>query len=133
MSQLEEIKTNTSAREARSRSQSAISEASARQPRLSRVFSAQHLDDHSDYHSHGEHYNQQLEPTSNDDSDSAEEGEREKDRETDNGELRDGITNERDVEAPLEKTKSSRSIKDPNLVSTKVVQAKVIVLIKRTR
>lgn len=133
MSQLEEIKTNTSARKTRSRSQPEPSEASARQPRLSRVFSAQHIDDHSHYHSYGEHHDQQSESTSSDDSDCAEEVEREKDRETGDGELRDGVVNERDVEAPLEKTKSSRSVKDPNLVSTKAVQPKVIILIERIR
>lgn len=117
MSQLEEIKTNTDARKIRSRSQPAPSEATTRQPLLSRVFSAQHIDDHSNYHSYGEHHDQQLQPTTSDDSDFAEDVESEKDRETGNGELRDRVVNERDVEAPLEKTKSSRSTKDPNLVS----------------
>lgn len=117
MNQLEEIKSNTSTRKTRSRSQPAPSEASARQPRLSRVFSAQHIDDYSHYHSYGEHQDQQLQPTTSDDSDFAEDVEIEKDREPGDGELRDRVVNERDVEAPLEKTKSSRSTKDPNLVS----------------
>lgn len=87
MSQLEQIETNTSALKTNSRSQPAPSEASARQPRLSQVFSAQHVVDHSRYHSYGEHHHQQSVPTSSDDSDFAEKVEL---CETGDGELRDG-------------------------------------------
>jgi len=134
MSQLEEIKSNASTRKTRSRSQPAHSEASARPPRLSRVFSAQHIDDHSHYHSYDEHHGQQSEPTSSDDSDFADQIEHEDDREAGDSvgdeytEIRDGVANEQDVEAALEKTKSSRTIKDPNLVSTDAVSAKAIKL-----
>ncbi len=48
-------------------------------------------------------------------------------------ETRDGVFNEGDVEAPLEKTKSARSVKDPKLVSTKAVPAQLIILNERTR
>jgi len=139
MSQLGEIKANTSTRKTRSRSQPATSKASARPPRLSRVFSAQHFDDHSHYHSYGEHHSQQSEPTSRDDSEFVEKVEYEDDREAgdsaedDYVETRDGVFNEGDVEAPLEKTKSARSVKDPNLVSMKAVPAQVIILSERTR
>lgn len=122
MSQIEPIKTNTSNCR-RSRSKSAHSEASARPPYLSRVFSAQHFDDHSHYHSDEEKHGQQIDRTSTEDSDISEKVDKEEERENggNNGddftETREGVVNERDVEAPLEKIKSSRSIKDPNLVT----------------
>ena len=79
-----------------------------RRPNLSRIFSAQYLDDHSVYH----HDN---EAASDDDTDTdvSEELTQEENEETRKDWLK------RDLEAggaPLEKKKTSRSVKDPNLV-----------------
>ena len=98
----------------------------ARAPPLQRVFSAQHLDDVSNYH-HGDHDaphndrdddNQSSDESEKirkeDDDDAAEEGEDEV------PESRMGVPDTRDLEANLEKKQSKksskRSIKDPNLV-----------------
>ena len=135
MSALEPIRTNNSARRTRSRSQSAPSASSNRQPRLSRVFSAQHLDDHSHYHGHDERHGQQLEATSSEESDYTEKVEREEEKELggntgeESTEIREGIVNERDVEAPLERIKSTRSVKDPNLVSMSQLQRMVVLIL----
>ncbi|CAF9903865.1 MAG: hypothetical protein ALECFALPRED_003017 [Alectoria fallacina] len=90
---------------------------------LQPVFSAQHLDDVSDYHD-GDHqskhhdadndtdYSSELEHVRNDDYDeAAREGKDEV------AEVRMGILDTRDLEANLEKKQTTRSIKDPNLVS----------------
>ena len=66
MSHLEPTKTYNSGRFSRSRS--ATLETSARRSRLSRVFSAQHIDDNSHYHSHDELRDQQLESPPTEDS-----------------------------------------------------------------
>ena len=91
------------------------------QPRLSGVFTGQHLDDQSHYQKErgetaregqtGESQSYALVDLENEidrasQSTSAEEP-------TEN---REGIVNEHDVEAPLEKARSSRSVKDPDLV-----------------
>ena len=89
---------------------------------LQRVFSAQHLDDISNYHD-GDHdskeqdgnieteYSDELEQVRNEDDDeAARKGEDEV------PEVRMGVLDTRDLEANLEKKKSTRSIKDPNLV-----------------
>ena len=98
----------------------------ARATPLQRVFSAQHLDDVSNYH-HGDHDaphndrdndNQSSDESekirNEDDDDAAEEGEDEV------PESRMGVPDTRDLEANLEKKQSKksskRSIKDPNLV-----------------
>lgn len=97
----------------------------ARAPSLQRVFSAQHLDDVSDYH-HGDHdaphndrindteFSDESEKIRDEDNDDAE-----KESEDEVPESRMGIPNMRDLEANLEKKqRSQRSIKDPNLVRT---------------
>lgn len=94
-------------------------------PHLHRFFSAQHLDDQSVYHaehdiqseddssSTGYELSEQL--TEKDDEEAQEHGQDQVDEE------RMGVPNERDLEAakgpPLEKRPTSRSVKDPNLVS----------------
>ncbi|CAD6564492.1 MAG: hypothetical protein ASARMPRED_004439 [Alectoria sarmentosa] len=96
---------------------------SASRLHLQHVFSAQHLDDVSDYHD-GDHeskhhdadndtdYSSELEHVRNDDYDeAAREGKDEV------AEVRMGIPDTRDLEANLEKKQTTRSIKDPNLVS----------------
>ena len=89
---------------------------------LQRVFSAQHLDDISNYHDGDHHskehdgdietqYSDELEQVRNEDYDeAARKGEDEV------PEVRMGVPDTRDLEANLEKKKSTRSIKDPNLV-----------------
>ena len=89
---------------------------------LQPVFSAQHLDDVSDYHD-GDHqskhhdadndtdYSSELEHVRNDDYDEA--ARKGKDEVA---EVRMGILDTRDLEANLEKKQTTRSIKDPNLV-----------------
>ena len=123
MSQFEQPKTNPSTRQARSRSNSTRSEASAHQPRVSRVFSAQHIDDSSYYHGHADLHSEKLEATPAEGSDfcekvAIEDGLGAGDDVAECSETREGIVNERDLEAPLEKTKSARSARDPNLVGT---------------
>ena len=94
----------------------------ASQPHLERLYSAQHLDDVSIYHSgdHESNYDDddnetkdidELEQVRNQDYDEAsEKGEDEV------PEVRMGISDTRDLEPNLEKKQSRRSIKDPNLV-----------------
>ena len=93
---------------------------------LQRVFSAQHLDDISDYH-HGDH-----DAPHNDrenDTESSDESEKIRDEDNDDAaedgedevpESRMGVPDTRDLEANLEKKQSKksskRSLKDPNLV-----------------
>lgn len=93
-------------------------------PHLHRFFSAQHLDDQSLYHvdhdiqheddssSTESDLSQQV--TEKDDEDTRKQGRDEIDEE------RMGVVNERDLEAvmpSLEKRQTTRSVKDPNLVS----------------
>lgn len=92
-------------------------------PRLTNVYSAQHLDDVSDYHG-GDHDSQyrdhggetsdldNLEKARQDDYDDAE-----KYGDEDDSEVRDGVPNTKDLESKLEKKPTTRSIKDPNLVN----------------
>ena len=110
------------------------SRASSPNPGLSRLISGRHLDDHAQYHGAGYHgeQQQQQEEVFDDDGSSDETDLTEKDtRETGDiepesgdivSEVRDGIEDERDVEAgpKLEKsrtTRSGRSARDPNLVT----------------
>jgi hypothetical protein len=76
-------------------------------PELHRIYSTHHLDDHSVYHQHV------------DDSESSSDTDGTGEEIVD--EVRFGIRDERDVEAStaarLEKKKSTRSVKDPNLVT----------------
>jgi multidrug resistance protein len=94
-------------------------------PGLNRLFSGRHLDDHSQYHGHG--YHDHAEEESADDTDIADEKEESaaglgQESSADiEPEVRDGIEDERDIEAgpKLEKEKTSRSRRsqrDPNLV-----------------
>ena len=91
-------------------------------PQLTRVFSAQHLDDVSHYHS-GDHdsailgeddeteYSDELDRVTNEDYDEAA-----RERGDEVPEVRMGVRDARDIEAKLEKKHTTRSIKDPNLV-----------------
>ena len=89
-------------------------------PRLSRVLIGQHLDDQSHYQERGEVFGEgrvdqsQSYPLGN-----LENGNAAVSQSTiaeEHMENREGIVNEHDVEAPLEKARSSRSVKDPDLV-----------------
>lgn len=94
----------------------------ASRPNIPHVFSAQHLDDVSNYHGgdfEAEHqdedieteYSDELEQVRDEDYDeAAREGKEEV------PEVRMGVLDVRDLEANLEKKQSTRSIKDPNLV-----------------
>ncbi len=88
---------------------------------LTQVYSAQHLDDASNYHGGDHVFNQdegnetdcsdKLEQVRNQDyDDAAREGEDEF------SEVRMGVLDIRDLEANLEKKPTTRSVKDPNLV-----------------
>ena len=94
----------------------------ARRPEIQHVFSAQHLDDISNYYG-GDHdskyqdddieteYSDEHEQVTDEDYDeAARKGEDEV------PEVRMGIRDARDLEANLEKKPTTRSIKDPNLV-----------------
>ena len=94
----------------------------ANRPPLQHVFSAQHLDDVSNYHAgdHDPEYqdddnetecSDELEQVRNEDyREAASEGKEEV------PEVRMGVLDVRDLEANLEKKQTTRSIKDPNLV-----------------
>lgn len=83
---------------------------------MTRLFSAQHLDDVSIYHG-GDHESQQT-----DDSDTLEKLRQEDDDEArrhgdeEVEEVRMGVRDTRDLDATLEKKQSTRSVKDPDLV-----------------
>lgn len=105
------------------RSQPVSSRGSDRQPQLWRIFSAQHLDDHSLYHGGTAPCNgASLQGAPTEESNISEKVDETEGWEAgslgDNiVEAREGVVSERDVEAPLEKIKSSKSIKNPHLVS----------------
>lgn len=129
---MENVRRTTSRRSSRSRS-------GPNSPPLHRLLSSHHPDDHSVYHHEdgdGIHVRddtsslhktetQRRDPSSSSDDDSSVASTKEKDEaahdeETTYEEIRGGIPYEHDVEAAkpeLEKKKSNRSIKDPNLVS----------------
>lgn len=92
-------------------------------PHHFRVFSAQHLDDVSNYHEGGhssEHRNignEALDPNDIEMIRQEDHGETEQPRDNEIPERRDGIPDEKDLEANLEKIPTIRSFKDPNLVS----------------
>lgn len=94
----------------------------ASHPRLSRVFSARHLDDTSNYQGGDldSHYQDDDDETS--DADNLEKlrqedyDEAERHGEGEVREVRDGVLDTRDLEANLEKKTTTRSVKDPNLV-----------------
>lgn len=114
------------------------SRASSPHPPLTRLISGRHLDDHPLYHGHrydGEHRDDKAlgDETSDDDADDADDGDlTEKDTqdggiEPESGEdtvpeVRDGIEDQRDLEAgpkleTSKRTRSGRSARDPNLVT----------------
>jgi hypothetical protein len=96
-------------------------------PGLARLVSGTHLDDHSQYHGHNYHGNPYEDAVEDDSSDDTELTEKETNTtELEQGsseeivpEVRNGIEDQRDVEAgpKLEKSKSSRSARDPNIVA----------------
>ncbi|KAL2054076.1 hypothetical protein ABVK25_005615 [Lepraria finkii] len=107
-------------------SRSEISRRTASQPRLEHAFSFQHLDDVSNYHGDHHDYPQREEDDLTESSDDIEkvrsEDEEEEARrgDTEMAEVQMGMRDTRDLEANLEKTKSSKSsntARDPNLVS----------------
>ena len=143
MSDLRRTRTEESTRRARGRSRSRPrSRPGSREPPLHRLLSSQFPDDHSVYHhedGEGVHVDEdaasihrteterRASESSDSSSDSSDVVENEKDeptepierQETTIQETKGGIPNVHDVEASppaLEKKKSSRSIKDPNLV-----------------
>ncbi|KAI4191612.1 MAG: hypothetical protein LQ346_004712 [Caloplaca aetnensis] len=118
MADLEKVKTGTSSRSRPSRP------SSLNRPRISRVFTGQHLDDYSIYHGRnsGAHEESGEEDEESDLSErvSREENEALGEKLPEEiAEVRGGIPNVRDVEAPLERKQSTKSAKskDPNLVT----------------
>ncbi|KAL8755340.1 MAG: hypothetical protein Q9184_004824 [Pyrenodesmia sp. 2 TL-2023] len=120
MADLEKVKTGTSSR---SRASSPLS---PNRPRISRVFSGQHLDDHSVYHGRiSVALDHEASSEEGEDSDLSERVSREENEELGEKvsegttEVRNGIPNVRDVEAPLERKQSTKSARtrDPNLVT----------------
>jgi hypothetical protein len=102
----------------RSRSQSNRT----REPNLTRIYSAQHLDDQSFYH-HDWNHEEAPEVKGDDKSDETlNDGEKSPEdlEEKEEPEDRTALANNSDLEAqgsaPLERKKTSKSIKDPNLV-----------------
>ncbi|KAL8845957.1 MAG: hypothetical protein Q9221_008919 [Calogaya cf. arnoldii] len=100
-----------------------MSDAASR-PQLYKVFSGQHLDDQSTYHArHSVSENREDDRTADEDSDLSEASVKEDDKEArgqpfnETEEPQNGSADLRDLEAPLEKKKSSKSVKDPNLVT----------------
>jgi hypothetical protein len=136
MADLRQTRTHTS-----SRTRSLSRSSRPARPPLHQLLSTQFPDDHSVYHhedDEGVHTRsdaasqhtaaRRRRDAAGDDSDSSSEADSSKDdevaptgsEETKVEEVRDGIPDEHDVEAQtpqLEKKKSSRSVKDPNLVS----------------
>ncbi|KAL8689865.1 MAG: hypothetical protein Q9224_004542 [Gallowayella concinna] len=93
-------------------------------PQLSRVFSGQHLDDYSIYHGRASvQIDRGDDHLADEESDLAEEVAKEENKELAEKlsegavEVRNGVANVRDLEVPLEKKQSSKSAKDPNLVT----------------
>ena len=121
MPPLEPRKSAESLRDTASRPQSISSSTESNQPRLSQVLTGQHLDDQSHYQKeHGEAAREERKGESQpylfvdlekrdgrvSPSTSTEE----------HAESREAYVNEQDVEAPLEKVRSTKSVKDPDLV-----------------
>ncbi|KAL8806184.1 MAG: hypothetical protein Q9200_005136 [Gallowayella weberi] len=93
-------------------------------PRLSRVFSSQHLDDFSTYHGRDSVLFDRGEvPLADEESDLSEEVVKQNNNELgeklpeETIDVRNGVANVRDLEVPLEKKRSSKSVKDPKLVT----------------
>lgn len=117
----------------RSRSRSIPSRPrSTSRPDLSRVFTGQHLDDHSTYHGRDSVSSNREEEHSTDElSDLSEEVAKKEDSELgeklpeETVEVRNDVANIRDLEAPLEKKQSAKSVRDPNLVITELEPTRV--------
>ncbi|KAL8659458.1 MAG: hypothetical protein Q9226_000417 [Calogaya cf. arnoldii] len=97
---------------------------SASRPQLYKVFSGQHLDDQSTYHARDSvSENREDHRTADEDLDFSEAIVKEDDKEArgqpfqETAEPQNGSADLRDLEAPSEKKKSSKSVKDPNLVT----------------
>ncbi|KAL8806845.1 MAG: hypothetical protein Q9182_001105 [Xanthomendoza sp. 2 TL-2023] len=93
-------------------------------PRLLRVFSGQHLDDYSTYHGRDSvQFDRGEDTLADEESDLSDEGAKENQNELgeklpeETVEVRNGVANVWDLEAPLKKARSSKSVKDPNLVT----------------
>ena len=139
----EPIQTGTTNRPALNRPQSRASSRSrrSRPSSLSRAISGAHLDDHSyyNYHEHGSDFNSESDieekvPEENagtvgrgrragesEESESTLDGEKVDEADEEIPENRDGILDERDLEAQpprLEKRATTKSVRDPNIVST---------------
>ena len=111
------------------------SRASSPNPGLSRLISGRHLDDHAQYHGagyRGEQHDDAVFDDDDDDDDDSSDGADLTEKDTDDtgevgpessgeivSEVRDGIEDERDLEAgpKLEKSRTTRSARDPNLVT----------------
>lgn len=123
MPQLKPYQSPISSHVAASRPPSATLSTTSSRLRVSRVFTGQHLDDHAHYHKEGRQVDKQGKPRTTDSSSSfdSEKGDDDVSRSTahreqiDFTDFREGIANEHDVEAPLEKVRSTKS-KDPDLV-----------------
>lgn len=132
MPESEPIRTAASGRSRPSRAQSFRSQSSRPSSNLHRILSGQHLDDASVYHHDHDHESDNEEENTYS-TDSLEEVTEKEDnakaREAgaeEVPEVRQGIPDCRDLEAgrpKLEKKQTSRSIKDPNLVSIPLWQA----------
>lgn len=123
MPELEPIRTAASANSRVSGPRSSRSRTSSKtRPQLHHVVSGRHLDDHSTYHGNDDVSAKEEGQWVEDDSDYSEqvvkdENEKaEEDGTEETSEVRGGILTERDLEAPLEKKQTAKSIKDPNLV-----------------
>ncbi|KAA6408368.1 MAG: MFS multidrug transporter [Lasallia pustulata] len=127
MPELQPIRTGASGRSRPSRAQSLRSQSSWPTANLHRFLSGQHLDDVSVYHHEHDHQSDDNDEENTYSTDSLEEA-TEKEDDTDAREagveevpeVREGIPDTKDLEAgrpPLEKKKTNRSIKDPNLVT----------------
>ncbi|KAL8728861.1 MAG: hypothetical protein Q9166_005101 [cf. Caloplaca sp. 2 TL-2023] len=97
---------------------------STNQPESSRVSTGQHLDEQSTYHGRDSVlFNRDVEDGAGEESDLSEEASRlgndalEEKLPDETVEVRNCVTNVRDLEAPLEKKESAKSVKDPNLVT----------------
>lgn len=108
-----------------SRSRSS-SPSSLDRPQMSRVFTDQHLHDQPAYHGRDTVVHNQKDGLGDEESDLTERVSREENRELgekvleETVEVRNGVQNVRDLQAPLEKKQSAKSAKakDPNLVGT---------------
>lgn len=123
MAGLEPIPTTATTRSRPSRPQSTHSESgSGKRSQLRHDFSGQHLDDHSTYHGNDDVPDRDDEKYVEDESDYSEQVNKDENRDAEEdgvyetSEVRGGILTERDLEAPLEKKQTTRSVRDPNLV-----------------